>query len=87
MAINAKPEDKSDGNTVCDDMTPFLAITLPNQGLETELNEEEQQKEEPGTKEDFVSEAMICNSSLEVPCRLSEHDTPSITSDAELAKS
>lgn len=68
-------------------LTPIRATILPNQGLESEIKEEEQQNEDPSTKEDSISDAMIRDSSLKVPCRLSEHDTPSTTSVAEPAQS
>lgn len=51
----------------------FRAVVLPDIGLKCELNEEEQQNEDPSTKEDSVSNAMMLDPSSEVPSRSNEH--------------
>lgn len=51
-------------------------VVLPNNVFENNLSEEEQQNEDPGTKDDPVSDnTVIREPSTEVPCRSNEHDT------------
>ncbi|QCE01967.1 WRKY transcription factor 33 [Vigna unguiculata] len=53
------------------DMVQFSVISLSNEGPEVKLNEQ-QQKDNSGTKDDSVSSDVICNSSSGVPCRSNE---------------
>jgi len=53
------------------DMVDFGGISLSNEGPEIKLNEQ-QQKDNSGTKDDSVSNDVVCHSSSGVPCRSNE---------------
>ncbi|KAL2316571.1 hypothetical protein Fmac_030447 [Flemingia macrophylla] len=56
-----------------DDMLEFRVVSLSNQGPEIKLSEQQQPKDNSGTKDDSVSDVIVCHSSSRVPCRSNEH--------------
>jgi len=54
------------------DMVEFCVISLSNEGPEIKLSEQQQQKDNSATKDDSVSNDVICHSSSGVLCRSNE---------------
>ncbi|RDX83106.1 WRKY transcription factor 1, partial [Mucuna pruriens] len=64
--------DESITKSKAGDMVEFSVISLSNEGPEIKLSEQQQQKDNSGTKDDSVSNDIICHSSSGVLCRSNE---------------
>ncbi|KAG5120518.1 hypothetical protein AAZX31_14G006900 [Glycine max] len=63
---------KSTTKSKAGDMVEFRVIRLSNEGPEIKLSEQQQQKDNSATKDDSVSNDVICHSSSGVLCRSNE---------------